>query len=116
MKLRHQIAGGLIIVSSLGAVGTAGTAFAADAPDGTSRPGKEYICAHQDEAATKLQTRIDRITEGITKLADRRAAAVEAGNDRAAARIDKMVARLNTRLTKAQQHLDNLPEWIAENC
>lgn len=118
MKLRHQIAGGLIVIGSLGVVGTltAGSASAAGAPGGNARPSKEYVCANQDEAATKLQARVDQITEGLSKLADKRAASVEAGNDRAVARIDKLVTRLDNRLTKAQQHLDNLPAWIADNC
>ncbi len=121
MKLRHQIAGGLVVIGSLGAVGTlgAGSAFAEQGPAGAgrpSRPTKEYICSHQDEAAAKLQARIDKIAEGLTKIAERRATAVEAGNDRAVARLDKMAERLTNRQSKAQQHLDNLPGWIAANC
>ena len=118
MKLRHQIAGGLIVIGSLGVVGSlgAGTALAAQNPERAGHPSADYVCAHQDEAAAKLQTRIDKITAGLSKLAERRATATEAGNDRVVARIDKLVTRLNNRLAKAQQHLDNLPGWIADNC
>ncbi len=115
MKLRHQIAGGLIVIGSLGAVG-AGTAFAATANDRPDRPSKEYVCAHQDEVATRLQTRIDKLNAALTKLADRRSKAEAAGHERIVQRIDRVVERVNNRLAKATEHLGNLPDWIVENC
>ncbi len=121
MKPLTKLAGGLIVIASVGAVGVGAAAAAGDgdttgATGARGRPTKEYVCEHPDEVTSRLQGRIDRLDTAIARLTERRAAAETAGHDRVVARIDKVLARADSLLTRAQGRLDKLPEWIAANC
>jgi hypothetical protein len=115
------------VITSISGVALAGvltfgaTASAADPgdDDGTgngNHPRAEYICNHQSEISARLAKAKTRIEERITKLTERRAEAVEAGNTDAVARIDKRVERLNRLLDRVTKRATQLPVWVAAHC
>ena len=114
------------VITSISGVALAGvltfgaTASAAGRPDDGnadgSHPRAEFICNHQSEIAARLATVKTRIETQITKLTERRAKAVEAGNTDAVARIDKRLERLNKLLERATKRATQLPVFVAAHC
>ncbi len=112
------------IATVSGVVGVAGIAAATSTGDDGSAPttGRDrgdraaQVCEHFDQIQAKMAQRSEHLTSRLASLADRRAEAVAAGNDRLVDRIDRLTARLTERSTEVQDRTDRLAAWATEHC
>jgi hypothetical protein len=77
-------------------------------------------CAKADQVKTKIDERAaratTRITDRVARLTDVQAKVADAGHEQLAARIQKRIDRLNTRLGKIPGYVDQAKQKIDEHC
>lgn len=118
MSITSKIAG--VVLAGVVTLGGTTAALAGGKDDGTTSTRRTdriaAICEHKDEIVAKLTERQTRLNERLTKLTKLRATAETAGRERAVARIDKWIDRLNERIELLGQRIVDAPNWIAEHC
>ena len=131
MKTRSLLAG-LALVGAVTA-GVTATAVAqsdpAPAPTTTaSTPAKdaadpaatqartEFVCAHQDQIKDLMNQRKSLISGRLSLLQEARTSAGDAGATKLVARIDTRIAKAQAEAKKVDGRMEKLTTWAGEHC
>jgi hypothetical protein len=112
---RYGVTLGLGAVLSLGALaGTAAASEGTPPADGAGRT--ERICNNADRIESAITKRIATIEGRIGKLTQARDRASNAGKTELVARIDGAITKANEHLANAQNRLAQFQGWVDTNC
>lgn len=113
MNLKKILAGATLAAAL--SVGTAGVAAAAEPPE-RREPSTEHVCAKAKQRVERLQAANTRLGEMKTKLGTARERAVAAGKTDVVARIDARLAKIEEHHGKVDARIDEIRDKVAGRC
>jgi hypothetical protein len=123
MNSKRKLTAGFAGIVLAGTLAFGAVASAQDNGDGTGnarrhlpRMTAEQKCERHDEIVARAGEAQQKIADRLVVLQERRAAAEEAGETEAVARIDRRISRMETLSTKITARLAKFETWTVEHC
>ena len=130
MKTRSLLAG--LALAGAVTAGVTATAVAqsdpSPAPTTTTTPAKDaadpaaqqartdFVCAHQDQIKDLMNQRKSLISGRLSLLQEARTSASDAGATKLVARIDTRIAKAQAEAKKVDGRMEKLTTWAGEHC
>jgi hypothetical protein len=96
---------------------TTPTTPANDAADPAAKKARtDFVCAHQDQIKDLMNQRKSLISGRLSLLQEARTSANDAGATKLVARIDTRIAKAQAEATKVDGRMEKLTTWAGEHC
>jgi hypothetical protein len=96
---------------------TTATTPAKDAADPAAKQARtEFVCAHQDQIKDLMNQRKSLISGRLSLLQEARTSASDAGATKLVARIDTRIAKAQAEAKKVDGRMEKLTTWAGEHC
>jgi len=96
---------------------TTATTPANDAADPAAKKARtDFVCAHQDQIKDLMNQRKSLISGRLSLLQEARTSASDAGATKLVARIDTRIAKAQAEATKVDGRMEKLTTWVGEHC
>lgn len=117
MNLSKQLLTGTAAAVMVVGIGLGSTANAAT-PATTARPAVDVQakCDREPEITARYDATHERLTQRIAHLQERRQQAVDNGRDKLAARLERLITRVQQLDTKITTRYEKYEAWVAANC
>jgi Spy/CpxP family protein refolding chaperone len=76
----------------------------------------DFVCAHQDQIKDLMSQRKGLISSRLSLLQEARTSASDAGATKLVARIDTRIAKAQAEATKVDGRMEKLTTWAGEHC
>ena len=96
---------------------TTATTPANDAADPAAKKARtDFVCAHQDQIKDLMNQRKSLISGRLSLLQEARTSASDAGATKLVARIDTRIAKAQAEAKKVDGRMEKLTTWAGEHC
>ena len=90
---------------------------AKDAADPAAKKARtDFVCAHQDQIKDLMNQRKSLISGRLSLLQEARTSASDAGATKLVARIDTRIAKAQAEAKKVDGRMEKLTTWAGEHC
>ena len=117
MNLSKKLLTGTAATVMVAGIGL-GSMANADAPTAAARPSVDVQakCDREPEITAKYDATHERLTQRIANLQERHQKAVDNGRDKLAARLERLINRVQQLDTKLTTRYEKYESWVAANC